>query len=68
MTDSKLERLRISRNLSRYRVAEDTGIPYPTMCRLEDPSLERMSRKHLRLLVKYFAGLGIELTLADFLS
>lgn len=62
---SRLRALRERRNLSRYRVAEDTGIPYATMTRLENPDLERMSRKHIRLLVKYF---GPELILDDFLS
>jgi DNA-binding XRE family transcriptional regulator len=65
MKKSRLQQLRERRELSRYRVAQDTGIPYATMMRLEDPTLERMSRKHLRLLVDYF---GPELTLADLLS
>ncbi len=65
MQNSKLKQLREARGLSRYKVAQETGIPYATMIRLEDPSRERMSKSHLRLLVKFF---GPELTLDHLLS
>ena len=65
MIKSKLRQLRDRRELSRYAVHKATGIPYATMMRLEDPTAERMSRKHLRLLVDFY---GPELTLADLLS
>jgi hypothetical protein len=65
MKTNRLRQLRERRELSRYAVHKATGIPYATMMRLEDPTAERMSRKHLRLLVDFY---GPELTLADFLS
>ncbi|MGI9251158.1 MAG: helix-turn-helix domain-containing protein [Pseudohongiellaceae bacterium] len=65
MKKSKLIELRESRNLSRYRVAEDTGIPYNTLARLEDPNGKQIGRAELRILSEYY---GSDLTLEHFLS
>ncbi len=65
MKKSKLIALRESRDLSRYRVAEDTGTPYTTLARLEDPDGKQIGRAEMRILVEYY---GRGLTLEHFLS
>ncbi len=51
---TKLERLRERRGLSRYRLAQETGIPYNTLKRLEQASTDSISRDHLRRLHAYY--------------
>lgn len=65
MKKSKLVQLRESRGLSRYKVAQDTGITYNTLTRLEDPKFIRISRTHIRILKAYY---GEELTLEHLLE
>ena len=54
MINSKLVILRESLNLSRYKVAQDTGIPYDSLAHLENPEKPQINRGHLRTLVNYY--------------
>lgn len=62
---TKLILLRESRELSRYRVAQDTGIPYNALMRLESGSASRLPIKWIRTLREYY---GDALTLEHFIS
>jgi transcriptional regulator with XRE-family HTH domain len=57
--------LRKRRKLSRYRVGKDTGIPYKTLARIENPKFPTVTRSHLRTLLAYY---GPELCIEDILS
>ena len=56
---TRLEVLRRLKGASRYRVSQDTGIPYNTLKRIEQGENESIRRDHIRRLAEYY---GSELT------
>ena len=61
MTNSKMIILRESLGLTRYKVAQDTGIHYDTLARIENPDTPTINRGHLRTLQEYYLEQNPEL-------